>query len=393
MLRVDPSGQAAAGHRRIAARPGHGDGAGADRGRGSWASQPGDVTVAHGDTAPIPFGVGTYASRNAVVAGNAALEAALAVRDKALALAAHLLEAAPADLELVDGGVQVRGAPDRRVTLGAACGGGAPGPAAAAGPGAGAGDDALLPGATGHVRQRICTSPWSRSIRETLASRAARLRGRQRRGAVDQSAHRRRADRAAAWRRASAGRSGRSWSTTSTPTSLQSLLDYCMPPPSRFRPCQDRASVYDEPVEPAGVKGLGEGGRHGAAGGAGQRRRRCAASPSARASAPPRSGPRTSCASCVLDPGAGIPPKVRAHRTTQCARSRTSSSTEISHGDRALVGRRCPRSLLSPALAGARGRGDQGQVRPRLADTGPAGALHRGQDHWASFSGSSPAWT
>ena len=83
-----------------------------------------DVTLQHGDTALIPFGVGTYASRNAVTAGNAALGAARAVAAKARRLAAHLLEVAEADLELVDGAMRVVGVPDRRLTFGqlaAAC--------------------------------------------------------------------------------------------------------------------------------------------------------------------------------------------------------------------------------------------------------------------------------
>jgi hypothetical protein len=64
---------------------------------------PADVTVSHGDTDAIPYGVGTYASRNAVVAGSAALVAAQRVRARALQLAAHLLEADVADLELAQG--------------------------------------------------------------------------------------------------------------------------------------------------------------------------------------------------------------------------------------------------------------------------------------------------
>jgi carbon-monoxide dehydrogenase large subunit len=94
--------------------------------------RPDDVAVQHGDTAMIPFGVGTYASRNAVVAGSAALVAARAVRTKARRLAAHLLEADEADLEFVDGGVRVIGAPDRRRALGelaVACAPGSPLPA------------------------------------------------------------------------------------------------------------------------------------------------------------------------------------------------------------------------------------------------------------------------
>jgi carbon-monoxide dehydrogenase large subunit len=91
--------------------------------------RPDDVAVQHGDTALIPFGVGTYASRNAVVAGSAALVAARAVRTKARRLAAHLLEVGEADLEFVDGVVRVVGAPDRRrslAELAAACAPGSP---------------------------------------------------------------------------------------------------------------------------------------------------------------------------------------------------------------------------------------------------------------------------
>ncbi len=88
-----------------------------------------EVVVRHGDTALIPFGVGTYASRNAVVAGNAALIAARAVATKARRLAAHLLEVSDADLELADGVVRVVGAPDRCLSLAElarACAPGAP---------------------------------------------------------------------------------------------------------------------------------------------------------------------------------------------------------------------------------------------------------------------------
>jgi aerobic carbon-monoxide dehydrogenase large subunit len=76
-----------------------------------------DVRVVHGDTAQGPVGTGTYASRTAVIAGGAATLAARAVRDKALAIAAHQLEAAVDDVELAEGRAWVRGAPDRTVTL------------------------------------------------------------------------------------------------------------------------------------------------------------------------------------------------------------------------------------------------------------------------------------
>ncbi|HET8576567.1 MAG TPA: xanthine dehydrogenase family protein molybdopterin-binding subunit [Methylomirabilota bacterium] len=72
-----------------------------------------DVTVIGGDTAAIPFGIGTFASRSLVLAGNAVAQASRIVREKLLGAAAALLEAAPADLDIADGRVFVRGLPDR----------------------------------------------------------------------------------------------------------------------------------------------------------------------------------------------------------------------------------------------------------------------------------------
>jgi carbon-monoxide dehydrogenase large subunit len=72
-----------------------------------------DVTVIGGDTAAIPFGIGTFASRSLVLAGNAVAQASGAVREKLLGAAAALLEAAPADLDIAGGRVFVRGLPDR----------------------------------------------------------------------------------------------------------------------------------------------------------------------------------------------------------------------------------------------------------------------------------------
>jgi len=78
-----------------------------------------DVTVITGDTGAIPFGVGTFASRIAVTAGNSIALAAREVREKALDIAANLLEANKDDLELAQGSVFVRGAPARSISLGA----------------------------------------------------------------------------------------------------------------------------------------------------------------------------------------------------------------------------------------------------------------------------------
>jgi carbon-monoxide dehydrogenase large subunit len=76
------------------------------------------VTVIGGDTQMIPFGIGTFASRSAVLAGNAVATACTEVRRKFLEAAAKFLEVAAEDLELGDGQVQVRGVPDSAVPLG-----------------------------------------------------------------------------------------------------------------------------------------------------------------------------------------------------------------------------------------------------------------------------------
>jgi carbon-monoxide dehydrogenase large subunit len=80
---------------------------------------PAEVTVVTGDTSRFNWGAGTFASRALVTSGNAVSVAAGKVRDKALRLAAALLEISPADLELVGGAVRVKGAPDRALGLGA----------------------------------------------------------------------------------------------------------------------------------------------------------------------------------------------------------------------------------------------------------------------------------
>ncbi len=75
------------------------------------------VTVVGGDSAAIPFGVGTFASRSAVNAGSSIHVAAGRVRDKLAEAAAALLEAAPADVLIEDGVASVRGAPGSGVPI------------------------------------------------------------------------------------------------------------------------------------------------------------------------------------------------------------------------------------------------------------------------------------
>jgi aerobic carbon-monoxide dehydrogenase large subunit len=77
-----------------------------------------DVEVVHGDTAQVPLGIGTFGSRSAAVGGSALVVSARKVKDKAVKIAAHLMEAAPEDVEFQDGRFQVRGAPGRSKTWG-----------------------------------------------------------------------------------------------------------------------------------------------------------------------------------------------------------------------------------------------------------------------------------
>ncbi|MBP8291419.1 MAG: xanthine dehydrogenase family protein molybdopterin-binding subunit [Caldilineaceae bacterium] len=79
---------------------------------------PDRVRLVTGDTAEFYWGAGTFASRGAVVAGNAINAAALAVRKKVLKKASDDLEVDEEDLELVDGTVRVKGAPQTAIKLG-----------------------------------------------------------------------------------------------------------------------------------------------------------------------------------------------------------------------------------------------------------------------------------
>lgn len=77
-----------------------------------------DIEVVTGDTAAVSLGLGAFASRQAVTAGSSVHVASLEVRNKALKVAAHMLEAAEEDLEIADGKISVRGVADMSVGLG-----------------------------------------------------------------------------------------------------------------------------------------------------------------------------------------------------------------------------------------------------------------------------------
>ncbi|MDW7981333.1 MAG: xanthine dehydrogenase family protein molybdopterin-binding subunit [Thermomicrobium sp.] len=75
----------------------------------------GDIRVVTGDTATIQQGIGTFGSRSTALGGSAAYLAACDVLGKAKAIAANVLEADPDDLEYREGLFTVRGAPDRSI--------------------------------------------------------------------------------------------------------------------------------------------------------------------------------------------------------------------------------------------------------------------------------------
>ncbi len=75
------------------------------------------VRLVQGDTGVVGEGGGTIASRTAVVVGNSVGEAARNLRHELVTAAAELLEAAPEDLEVHAGRVQVRGAPRQSLAL------------------------------------------------------------------------------------------------------------------------------------------------------------------------------------------------------------------------------------------------------------------------------------
>ncbi len=74
-----------------------------------------DIRVLHGDTREHPMGIGTFGSRSIAVDGAATFEATQKVKEKAAKIAAHLLEASADDMVFEDGGAHVAGSPDKRV--------------------------------------------------------------------------------------------------------------------------------------------------------------------------------------------------------------------------------------------------------------------------------------
>ena len=76
-----------------------------------------DIIVQHSDTQGTPFGYGSYGSRTSSVGGTAAVKAAGKIREKARRYAAHMLEASVDDIEVVGAEYRVKGSPEKKKTL------------------------------------------------------------------------------------------------------------------------------------------------------------------------------------------------------------------------------------------------------------------------------------
>ena len=79
---------------------------------------PEDVTVIHGDTLAVPYGIGTFGSRGTAVGGTAVYYAVQKLKTKIAALAAHLLSAKPADIVIAHGRVGVKNNPKKSMSWG-----------------------------------------------------------------------------------------------------------------------------------------------------------------------------------------------------------------------------------------------------------------------------------
>ncbi|HEY2923313.1 MAG TPA: xanthine dehydrogenase family protein molybdopterin-binding subunit [Candidatus Binatia bacterium] len=76
-----------------------------------------DITVVHGDTATVAKGMGTFGSRATAVGGIAIYQAAEKVKEKARELASHLFEVDADDLVFTDGRINVKGVPRKSLTI------------------------------------------------------------------------------------------------------------------------------------------------------------------------------------------------------------------------------------------------------------------------------------
>ena len=75
------------------------------------------VGTVQGDTAVTPFGSGTGGSRSGSMVAGAIRETSAVLRERIATIAAHVLEAAPADIQIIDGQVSVKGTPAKSLSF------------------------------------------------------------------------------------------------------------------------------------------------------------------------------------------------------------------------------------------------------------------------------------
>jgi carbon-monoxide dehydrogenase large subunit len=80
-----------------------------------------DIQVIQGDTLVCPFGLGNWSSRSVIIGGSAAHLAASDLHEKILTVAGNILETAPNDLDLANGNVFIKRAPQRSLPLVEVC--------------------------------------------------------------------------------------------------------------------------------------------------------------------------------------------------------------------------------------------------------------------------------
>jgi CO/xanthine dehydrogenase Mo-binding subunit len=85
----------------------------------TFGVSPDKVRIVYGDTANMPYAGATGGSKITYMVGPSIIKACEDARQQVLTIAAEEMEADPADMEIVDGRVQVKGVPDKALDLGA----------------------------------------------------------------------------------------------------------------------------------------------------------------------------------------------------------------------------------------------------------------------------------
>ena len=226
----------------------------------AWKVKPDDVVMALADTSAISIGFGTIASRSTVTLSAAIHYASEILREKVFAIAANMLECAPGDLELRNGTIGVVGVPGNEVTLASV--------AKAARPGW---DHGRPPGMEAGLEETYYYEPptvtWSYAVarghrRSRHQDRAARHREirhrpRLRRGGEPDAGRRPdpRRHRAGLRRRAAGGIRLR----LRGPAAHRLVHGLSAADRERHPACRADPSAFASPLNPLGVKGVGEG--------------------------------------------------------------------------------------------------------------------------------------